>query len=217
MKSKILSSIVLCVILIFTTGCGLLEGPDMSEYVQYELNSFYLNENPQEYLELLGNKYTVEDLDTIYDETIYREIDSYLIYCGIDKDNITEGTRTRAYDIFKTLYSYSNFQIGENSKDGSVYMVDILVYPTLNLAQAVDRTVYDSISAEISANVEISKEDVDDVFTNALLDVIEENLLEPIYGAPIALKLSIIQYSEYAEISEDSFYAVYESILKYEE
>lgn len=101
-----LAAVLLCVFMLCSCTASRSQ---IGAYVRGTLDSVYLNENSDEYLESVGG--TAEECETQYQQYIRDEVE-YFKMC-MDIDEVSDATYQRMVKIFETLYAHCKYEVGE--------------------------------------------------------------------------------------------------------
>ncbi len=224
MKKKLLLLSSMIVLVVVSTGCSILEsftGTNALEttknLVQWELDSSFLGVHSDGYMALLGeNIDSVDELEQSHLELVEADTQEYLTYIGIDITTLSDDAYTRAHEIFTKLYSYSKYEVGESVKDGSVYKVDVTIYPIMNLATSISYDFYDGVVTDMFTDVTEYTEELNEQFANVMLDEIEKNINTAEYAEPVEIEIEVLEYDTYYQISQEGFNSAYSEMIKYE-
>ena len=100
-----LAAVLLCVFMLCSCTASRSQ---IGAYVRGTLDSVYLNENSDEYLESVGG--TAEECETQYQQYIRDEVE-YFKMC-MDIDEVSDATYQRLVKIFETLYAHCKYEVG---------------------------------------------------------------------------------------------------------
>ena len=123
-------SIALCLVLVMAltlTACGGgVTAKDATALVQGNLDEIYLGKFDPEYLKLVD--ITEADARETYEEGLEVEAEVFAYY--FDISNMTDEIKAEIIDLYKEIYAWSKYTVGEASKlDESTYAVKVVVSP----------------------------------------------------------------------------------------
>ena len=138
-----LAAVLLCVFMLCSCTASRSQ---IGAYVRGTLDSVYLNENSDEYLESVGG--TAEECETQYQQYIRDEVE-YFKMC-MDIDEVSDATYQRMVKIFETLYAHCKYEVGEVTRSSDRFLVSVTVYPIDVISKA--RKTASTISRSPMAN-----------------------------------------------------------------
>lgn len=101
-----LAAVLLCVFMLCSCTASRSQ---IGAYVRGTLDSVYLNENSDEYLESVGG--TAEECETQYQQYIRDEVEYFKMCMNIGE--VSDATYQRMVKIFETLYAHCKYEVGE--------------------------------------------------------------------------------------------------------
>jgi len=133
MKIKKKLCLILSMLMLFTTTLTACTRFDCAGYIQAMLDSIYKG-NHEAYATL--TRLSEDRLAENYEEGINAEIETLISYMNIDDYSsfVNEATRSNARDMFKRIYQYASYTVGEADKKGNV-TVTILPVNIFQLAR----------------------------------------------------------------------------------
>lgn len=117
-----LAAVLLCVFMLCSCTASRSQ---IGAYVRGTLDSVYLNENSDEYLESVGG--TAEECETQYQQYIRDEVEYFKMCMNIDE--VSDATYQRMVKIFETLYAHCKYKVGEVTRSSDRFLVSVTVYP----------------------------------------------------------------------------------------
>ena len=120
-----LAAVLLCVFMLCSCTASRSQ---IGAYVRGTLDSVYLNENSDEYLESVGG--TAEECETQYQQYIRDEVEYFKMCMNIDE--VSDATYQRMVKIFETLYAHCKYKVGEVTRSSDRFLVSVTVYPIDN-------------------------------------------------------------------------------------
>ena len=126
MKKRVLAlilSAVMCMALL--TGCaGAFSAGDL---VQHNLDLIYLNQYDSNYLKQVD--LTEEEAEQQYEDGIAVEVEFFCDYFNIDLDACDDTIEPQITELYHQIYPSSKYEVGETTKNGDAYEVELTVYP----------------------------------------------------------------------------------------
>ena len=175
------------------TGCTPKVEKRYQQYVKALISLNYLGVS-EDYLAATGS--SEADAQALYEKNIDYLTDNLLAYYQVRVDNAPE-IREQYRELAKHIYSKINFSVSKAYKYGSVYLVDITIYP-------ID--LFNQTAPEVSAYIEKFNEDVangvyndydiaqyETAFSTGLLDILNKGCDQMTYADPIQLTAEIVE------------------------
>lgn len=125
MKKRLGLLITLLTLTLALCGCG--GGFDAAQLLQGNLDVLYLGQYDEEYLKSVN--LTEEQATALYDEGMETEYEYFAYYFDIDTSLISDETKQAIIDLYKQIYAYSKYEVGDTSKNGETYLVQLTIYP----------------------------------------------------------------------------------------
>ena len=116
-----LAAVLLCVFMLCSCTASRSQ---IGAYVRGTLDSVYLNENSDEYLESVGG--TAEECEAQYQQYIRDEVE-YFKMC-MDIDEVSDATYQRMVKIFETLYAHCKYEVGEVTRSSDRFLVSVTFF-----------------------------------------------------------------------------------------
>ncbi len=217
-------SIALCLVLVMAltlTACGGgVTAKDATALVQGNLDEIYLGKFDPEYLELVD--ITEADARETYEEGLEVEAEVFAYY--FDISNMTDEIKAEIIDLYKEIYAWSKYTVGEASKlDESTYAVKVVVSP-LDIFVLVDEAFDEAMEPFYTkyANVDISAMSDDEYnaydkeWADAVISLCREKLPEMGYLEDRSLVIQVtLDEDDYWVMSGDDFNSLDEIIIEY--
>jgi len=196
----------LCFSMLFSlTACG----KDMEKVYQSYIKSIiainYLG-STEEYIRASGA--TQEEADNLYDANVEYLANNILTYYGINIADAPE-LKDDYMELARLIYSKCNYTVSKAYKDGSVYLVDVTIYPMDLFAQT---------SSEVSAYVESFNQGVADgvyndytleqyetEFSKGMVEILTNGSLNMTYCEPVTITVEIVEEGDTYYISDRDF------------
>ena len=205
-KSKKITSVFLCFLLIMSLcSCGKNYEKKYQEYVKSLIAINYLGVS-DEYIKSTGAK--KEDADALYEANANLLANNILTYYGITISDASE-MMDKYVDLAKNIYGKVNYKVSPARKDGSVYLVDVTIYPINLFAQS---------SADVAAYVNKFNEGVangiyndytmaqyETEFSTGMIDILNEAATNMTYADPVTVTVEIVVDGDTYYISERDF------------
>lgn len=151
---------------------------------------------------------TKEEADNLYQANAEYLADNIITYYGITITDAPE-LRDDYIELAKLIYSKCNYTVSKAYKDGSVYLVDVTIYPMDLFAQTSD---------EVSAYVETFNQGVIDgtyndytlseyetEFSKGMVEILSNGCLNMTYCDPVTITVEIIVDGDTYYISDRDF------------
>lgn len=217
-------SIALCFVLVMAltlTACGGgVTAKDATALVQGNLDEIYLGKFDPEYLKLVD--ITEADARETYEEGLEVEAEVFAYY--FDISNMTDEIKAEIIDLYKEIYAWSKYTVGEASKlDESTYAVKVVVSP-LDIFVLVDEAFDEAMEPFYTkyANVDISAMSDDEYnaydkeWADAVIALCREKLPEMGYLEDRSLVIQVtLDEDDYWVMSGDDFNSLDEIIIEY--
>ena len=217
-------SIALCLVLVMAltlTACGGgVTAKDATALVQGNLDEIYLGKFDPEYLELVD--ITEADARETYEEGLEVEAEVFAYY--FDISNMNDEIKAEIIDLYKEIYAWSKYTVGEASKlDESTYAVKVVVSP-LDIFVLVDEAFDEAMEPFYTkyANVDISAMSDDEYnaydkeWADAVIALCRGKLPEMGYLEDRSLVIQVtLDEDDYWVMSGDDFNSLDEIIIEY--
>lgn len=148
-KTILLTVLCICMAALFT-GCSKVQTEAMTSLVKWDLDSVYLNQHDEKYLEMCG--LTKEEAEENYVLGVEYEASFFAYYWGItDEVNVTytdleEELQNSIYEICDTLSKSAKYEVKSSAKqEDGTYSVKVTVEPIDVMERAYG--LYDSDEA----------------------------------------------------------------------
>lgn len=205
-KGKRLALVLVCILLLCSlTACTANVEKRYQTYIKSLIAINYLGAT-KDYIKASGaNK---EDADALYDANIELLTDNILSYYSVNIDDAPE-LRESFKDLARTIYSKVNYKVDKARKDGSVYLVDITVYPINLFSQtSAEVTTYintfnDSVKAGTYNDYTLAEYETE--FAQGLVDILKTGCESMTYADPQVVTVEIIEDGNKYYISDRDF------------
>ena len=202
MKKKAFISILCMLLAVIFSGCSILTSLlgndfDMAGYVKGNLDSVYLGVHSEEFINMIEGA-DEESLNQDYLSGLEVEADYFISYFNIDSTLISQETRDRIIDLYKDIYSYSKYEVGEVTKSGDKYLVSVTVYPIDVIQQAVNSGEVDAFVETYNAKVESGEfssvtEETEEYWADGMICIVEKYVPTIGYLEPQTISVQITQ------------------------
>lgn len=201
-----ISLVVICTCLIAClTGCTANTEKRYQSYIKSLISINYLGAT-KDYIKASGANQ--EDADALYQANIELLTDNILTYYSVKIDDAPE-MREQFQTLAKNIYSKVNYKVDKARKDGSVYLVDVTIYPINLFAQtSADVTAYvDSFNNDVKDGIynDYSLTDYETVFAQGLIDILNAGCENMSYADPQVVTVEIIEDGNKYYISNRDF------------
>lgn len=204
--SKRIIATILCFGMLFSfTGCEEKEIKRYQTYMKSLIAINYLGAT-EDYIEATGANQ--EDAEALYNSNIDLLTNNLLAYYQVQTDHAPE-IRDGFSDLAKNIYSKVNYKVDKARKDGSVYLVDVTVYPIMLFQQtSTDVTAYvNAFNDRVAAGDfnDYTVEDYQKEFGQGLLDILNAACITMEYGDAQVITVEIIEDGDKFYISDRDF------------
>lgn len=174
MKKRVLAlalSAVMCLALL--TGCG--GAFSAGDLVQHNLDLIYLNQYDSSYLKQVD--LTEEEADQQYEDGIAVEVEYFCNYFNIDLDACDDTIEPQITELYKQIYPHSKYEVGETTKNGDNYDVELTIYP-IDIMQKVVEEDAEAFAADWQARGEagefysMTDEEFETAWAQGIIDLI---------------------------------------------
>lgn len=187
------------------TACGTDVEKVYQSYIKSLIAINYMGAT-EDYMKASGA--SQEEADNLYQANVEYLADNIIAYYGI---TITDAPELREdyIDLARLIYSKCNYSVSKARKDGSVYLVDVTIYPMDLFAQT---------SGEVSAYVESFNQGVKDgtyndytlsqyetEFSKGMVEILTNGCLNMTYCEPVTITVEIILDGDTYYISDRDF------------
>jgi len=187
------------------TACGTDVEKIYQSYIKSLIAINYMGAT-EDYINASGA--TQEEADNLYQANVEYLADNIITYYGI---TITDAPELREdyIELARLIYSKCNYTVSKARKDGSVYLVDVTIYPMDLFAQT---------SAEVSSYVEAFNQGVkngtyndytlsqyETEFSDGMIDILTNGSLNMTYCEPVTITVEIIVDGDTYYISDRDF------------
>lgn len=208
MKFRAKKSILLMISfisIISLTGCsGSLE-KRYQNYVKSLIAINYLGA-ADDYIEATGANR--EDADTLYQSNVELLADNIIDYYSITLSDAPD-MRQGYIDLARNIYSKVNYKVSRAYQSGSVYLVDVTIYPINLFAQTSDEVTnyvegFNSGVANGDYN-DYTLEQYETEFSTGMLEILNNGCLDMTYADPVTVTVEIIVDGDIYYISDRDF------------
>lgn len=202
---RFLLTIISMLLICSLTACTANVEKRYQTYIKSLIAINYLGAT-KDYIDASGaNK---EDADALYDANIELLTDNILTYYSIKIDDAPE-MRDAFKELAKTIYSKVNYKVDKARKDGSVYLVDVTIYPINLFAQTSTEVAsyVDTFNADVRTGTynDYSLTDYETVFAQGLIDILSAGCENMTYADPQVVTVEIIEDGNKYYISDRDF------------
>ena len=194
---------LLCVTMIFSlSACGKKKEQKYQDYIKGLIAINYLGAS-ESYLKDTGA--TKEDAQTLYNNNVELLADNLITYYGVVITDSTE-LRERYVELAKSIYGKVNYKVSEARKDGSVYLVDIEIYPINIFAQTSEevKEYVNKFNTDVANGVyndyELAAYETE--FSDGLLEILNNGCNSMTYAKPVTVTVEIIEDGDTYYISD---------------
>lgn len=205
-KGKRLALTLVCMLLLCSlTACTANVEKRYQTYIKSLIAINYLGAT-KDYIEASGANQ--EDADALYQANIDLLTDNILTYYSVNIDDAPE-MREQFESLARNIYSKVNYKVDKARKDGSVYLVDITIYPINLFAQtSAEVTSYvETFNNDVKAGTynDYSLTDYETLFAQGLIDILNAGCENMSYADPQVVTVEIIEDGNKYYISDRVF------------
>ncbi|HIZ56158.1 MAG TPA: hypothetical protein H9671_08160 [Firmicutes bacterium] len=204
---RVLAMILILSVSAMFAGCDLpIVGVfDAAGYIQSLLDAQYKGIFDQ-YIEFTQD--TAENAEQFYNDNATGEAMYWASVYGMDA-HMTEDTTARAGELFKQIYQNAKYDVTLSAKDGTTYLVKVVVTPIVTFAEHIeDFLAVDHEMDERYANGEfdsMSDEELYEYYMNCYIDVVENTIVPNIsYGEPVEFIVQVPRAEDGSYYYQDS-------------
>ena len=213
-KTALVLVLALCMTLLCACGGGL----DPQLLVQGNLDTLYLNQPSQDYLDSISNP---EEAETAYEQGLEVEAQYFATYFDIVLDSCPPETLEQIKDLYREIYAHSKYEVGESTKSGDTYLVSVTIYPMDIIQQVMDNDA-DAFSADYEAKFnegyfdDMTEEEYETWWAQAIIDMVSARLDSIGYLEPETISVQVTQDDDgYYTISDNDFQRIDALIIQY--
>lgn len=208
-----LAAVLLCVFMLCSCTASRSQ---IGAYVRGTLDSVYLNENSDEYLESVGG--TAEECEPQYQQYIRDEVE-YFKMC-MDIDAVSDATYQRMVKIFETLYAHCKYEVGEVTRSSDRFLVSVTVYPIDVISKAEENGIdnFEKSYGERARKGEFDKlsdSEREELWADGIITEVEKNLDNIGYLDPVTISLQVIIENDGYSIVDDDLVRMDELVISY--
>lgn len=197
---------LLCMAILFTfTGCSGKEEKQYQTYIKSLIAINYLGAT-EDYIDATGANQA--DAEALYDSNIQLLTDNLISYYQVEIDDAPE-LRSGFEELARNIYSKANYKVDKARKDGSVYLVDVTIYPIMLFSQTSgDVTAYvNTFNDKVAAGEynDYTLDQYETEFAQGLLDILNQGCINMQYGDPVMVTVEIIEDGDRYYISDRDF------------
>lgn len=217
MKRTISKKAKLCVLclclLLGLTACSANVEKKYQTYIKSLIAINYLGAT-QDYMNASGANQ--EDADALYDANIQLLTDNLLTYYSVNIKDAPD-MRVSFEELSKTIYSKVNYNVSKARKDGSVYLVDVTIYPIdlfNQTAPEVDtyiNTFNDKVAAGDYNDYTLTEYETE--FATGLVEILTKGCESMTYAKPETVTVEIIEDGDKFYISDRHFLMIDKAMI----
>ncbi len=205
---RIPAFLLVCAMMLSLTACSGNEEKKYQTYIKSLIAINYLGAT-KDYIEASGANEA--DAENLYNENIALLTDNLLTYYGVTIDDAPE-MRTQFEELAKHIYSKVNYKVDKARKDGSVYLVDITIYP-INLFEQTSEEVIayvETFNTDVKAGIynDYTLTEYETTFAQGLLDILNAGCDSMTYAEPQVVTVEIVEEDDKFFISTRDFLAI---------
>ncbi len=151
---------------------------------------------------------TQAEADALYQANVEYLADNIITYYGITLTDAPE-LREDYIELARLIYSKCNYSVSKAYKDGSVYLVDVTIYPMDLFAQTSGEvsTYVDTFNAAVDAGTynDYTLTQYETEFSNGMVEILTKGTLNMTYCDPVTITVEIIVEGDTYYISDRDF------------
>lgn len=187
------------------TACGTDVEKVYQSYIKSLIAINYMGAT-EDYMKASGA--TQEEADNLYQANVEYLADNIITYYGITLTDAPE-LREDYIELARLIYSKCNYTVSKAYKDGSVYLVDVTIYPIDLFAQTSDQVsaYVDTFNQDVKAGVynDYTLSEYETVFSDGMIQILTDGSLNMTYGEPVTVTVEIIVDGDIYYISDRDF------------
>ncbi len=196
---------------------------DARDYVEGEIQAMYYDRYTPEYLEILNQE--PQELRHFYQDNLVSETERLLHF--LKSELPTEETTARAQKIMASLYQKVRYEIGTVDRErGGDWTVNLVIYP-VEVLDFLTTSYIDGVWEEVVEEADIQWEtmtdreyeelsqELDNKYTNLLLDEVEKKLLTASYGRPQEVAIRLVERDKTHVIHSADWYELDQLVIDY--
>lgn len=214
LKQKIGILCALLGVMLVMASCGSLfedlmgTGPSKDKYVQYSMDSIFLNKHAQEYIDMLGDSsVTVEDCEKDYYDGLKVEADYFMDYYDIS--GVSDETVERIVNMYDKIYAKSKYEVGSVVKNDTAHLVSVTIYPIDILQKAneyIDKFIDDfAAKSEAGEFDDLTDEEYEEIWADGIISLIEQRLDDIGYLDPETISVQVVETSTDFKIDDSDW------------
>lgn len=189
---------------------------DCSGYIQAMLDSIYKGDHAA-YAKL--TKLSEERLAENYEEGINAEIETLISYMSISENSsfVNESTRSNAREMFKKIYQYASYSVGEADNKGNV---TVTIQP-INIYQLAQNELMDYNNDFYTRNnsgefADMGDEEFYSTYIQGAIDILNKYVDQIGYGDPQTVTVRVKANSQNVySIKDEEFLELDKYIINY--
>ena len=193
---------------------------DATVYVQGVLDSTYLGQVSQEYVDVVEDM-TEEDAQQDYADNLEIEADYMLSFLAVDMP--TEAVTQRARELVGEIYSHAKYPVaqapelstGDVAVEVTVSPIEIMPQITETFMQETWYAVQDEYGITTEEQLDAQYQELDEAYANALLDQLESLIPQITYGADQVIMLQMKEEDGYYSLVESGMQKLDEVMIDY--
>lgn len=213
---KRVSSCLLAVCLAVLLCACSMSRSEAAAYVKGTLDSFYLNQSSEDYLEMIGS--TTEECEEDYRQYVLNEVDYFKSYMDISE--VSDETQQRIVNIIETLYKNCRYEVGEVAKSSDRFLVSVTVYPVDVISRALEdgiaefeRSYTDNASRGMYDNM--SDSELEELWAQGIISEVEAKMANIGYLDPVTISVQVVEDEDGYYISDDDLVRMDELVIEY--
>lgn len=203
---KKLTIFTLCFSMLFSlTACGADVEKIYQSYIKSLIAINYMGAT-EDYIKASGA--SQEEADNLYQANVEYLADNIITYYGI---TITDAPELREdyIELARLIYSKCNYSVSKAYQDGSVYLVDITIYPMDLFAQTAPEvatyveTFNDGVKRGDYNDYTLTEYETE--FSKGMIEILKNGSLNMTYCEPVTITVEIIVDGDTYYISDRDF------------
>ena len=216
LKKWLAATVCAVMIAAILAGCSQASSFDPKVLLQGNLDAQYLNKYSDEYLNSIVN--TKEELEEAYANGLDYEADYFIEYFGIEIDKCDDSIKTEITDMYKEIYGYAKYEVGEVTKSDDTYLVSLTIYP-IDIVQKIVDEDWEAFSASWQADdtlYDMTEEEFETTWAESVIELFKARIDTIGYLDPETISVQIVKDDDGVyTISENDFQRIDSLIIQY--
>ncbi len=216
MKRKLSFLGLLLVLCLTVVGCS-SEKFNAEGFIDGDIKSAYLNVHTEEYMDLLVDETTVEELKEVHESIVWQEVEYFFGYCEIEAGMLTDEMIDEYFTLFSNILSKLNYEVVGSEEANGNFFVDVEVSPIDIVQKAItDEFMSDLIDRYIALEVE-TIEEAEIFYAEEILARMNEHYTTLGYYPTQTINIKLEDKVNYYEVDQNDAIDFNMAIIAYED